>query len=91
MALTAQQQNHISRLMQEAEIILDLQNRLQRLIAEWNQNDMFNQMDDAEIAAVFPHLTLSEVGNAINAITAVDTALGSYIGGQAVNLLKLRG
>lgn len=93
MALTTQNSNFISELMQMGAALLDQQREIDLMIARWNQNDMFNTLTDQDIQAVstFAHLSKSEVSNAINAITAVTTALGNLSDGQAVNLLKLKG
>lgn len=93
MALSAQNSNFISELQQKAETILTLQRDIDLMIARWNQNDMFNILTDQDIQAVpaFAHLTKSEVSNAVNAITAVTTALGDLDDGEAVDLLKLKG
>lgn len=79
-----------------AQILAQIQNHISRLIAEWNQNDIFNLLNDTDLSenGSFAHLTKSEIANAINAITAitaVDTALGDYVTGQVTNLIKLRG
>jgi plasmid maintenance system antidote protein VapI len=93
MALSAQNSNFISELTTKSEMILDLQREIDVLVARWNQNDMFNALTDVDIQAVaaFAHLTKSEVSNAVNAVTAVSTALGDLTTGQAVNLLKMKG
>ena len=93
MALTVQNSNFISELTTKSEMILDLQREIDVLVARWNQNDMFNALTDVDIQAVaaFAHLTKSEVSNAVNAVTAVSTALGDLTTGQAVNLLKMKG
>lgn len=93
MALSAQNQNLISNLQTMAADLLETQREIDLLIAQWNQNDVFNSISDADIAAIpaFAHLTKSEVANSITAITAVTTALGDLTSGQAVNLLKMKG
>lgn len=93
MALTAQFQNEISNMMNLSEQILDLRQELQLLDARWNQNDMFNQINDVDIQAIaaFAHLTKSEIANAITAFNAILTALGDNSTGQAVNLIKMKG
>jgi hypothetical protein len=90
-ALSSQTANFISELTQLAEELLDKQRQIDILISRWNQNDVFNRIEDADIAAVFPHLTRAEVANAVTAITGVTTALGDLISGQAVNLVKMKG
>lgn len=93
MALTQQEQNFVSRVQQIADTLLEAQHEVQRLIAEWNQNDFFNQITDEDLGEIasFTHLTASELSNAVTAISAFNTALGDYSSGQAVNLIKLRG
>lgn len=94
MALSPQIQNQITELMQLSEEALDLQNRIQSAIARYNQNGLYEAVgnqDDLNAINDFKHLTQSEIGNCVNAITAVDTALGDYTSGQAVNLLKMKG
>lgn len=93
MALSSQFQNHISRTMQFAEQVIALRNELALHRAEWDQNDMFNQLTDEDIAAIptFAHLTKSEVSNAIGALDGIVSELGDFSTGQIVNLVKVRG
>lgn len=91
MALSAQNSNLISEMMNWAEVELAQLDKAHNLLARWNQNDVFNILTDPDVEAVFPHLTKSEIVEAINAITAVSTALGDFTSGQAVNLIKLKG
>ncbi len=90
MALTTQFSDHISRKKAFAEQAIALRDALVQHAAEWNQNDMFNLLNDSDIAGVFPSLTKSEVSNAQTALDAIVTALGDYSSGQSVNLIKLR-
>ena len=91
MALSAQNSNLISEMMNWAEIELAQRDKARNILARWNQNDVFNTLTDVDVTAVFPHLDKSEVAEGINAITAVNTALGDDVSGQAVNLIKLKG
>jgi hypothetical protein len=93
MALTDQNSNFISNLTSLGEQLLAQQRTIDLMIAQWAQNGMFEALTDEDIQAIpaFAHLSKSEVANAINAITAVTTALGDLSTGQAVNLLKLKG
>lgn len=89
--LTAQQHNFIAALIAKSKETRNMQLSYHDLIAEWNLNDMFNQLDDAAVIAAFPHLDKSKVGNAINALTAILDALGDDSSGQATNLIKMQG
>lgn len=91
MALSAQNQNIISEMMNFAEAELAQLDKAHNLLARWNNNDVFNTLTDADVSALFPHLTKSEVVEAVNAITAVSNALGDFSSGQAVNLIKMKG
>lgn len=91
MALSAQNSNLISELMNWSEIELAQRDKANNLLARWNQNGTFDALTDEDVAAVFPHLTKSEVSNGINALSAVLTALGDNTSGQATNLIKLKG
>lgn len=93
MAMTAQEQNIISDVMNLSQEALDLQTAIQRLRARWDQNDVFNQVTDQELGeiATFAHLTISEVANAIGALDDINTVLGDYVTGEAVNLVKMKG
>lgn len=91
MALTAQQQNLISEIQAWADTELAQLDKAQQIVARWNLNDTFNQIDDAEVTEIFAHLDKGKVTEAINAIGAVITALGDYVSGQAVNLIKMKG
>lgn len=92
MALTSQQQNHISRTMQYAEQLIALQDDIRRHRAEWDQNDMFNQMTDQDIADIpsFAHLNKSKLGNAMDALDDVPAGLGDYTAGKLLDLVKVR-
>lgn len=90
-ALTAQQQNLISELETWADAELQQRSKAENIAARWNLNDVFNQIDDAGVEAVFPHLTKSKISNGINAVNAVVSALGDDVSGQAVNLIELKG
>jgi hypothetical protein len=91
MALSDQNQNLIQEMMNWAEIELAQRDKARNLLARWNQNDVFNTLTDNDVTDKFPHLDKSEVAEGINAITAVTTALGDDVSGQAVNLIKLKG
>lgn len=93
MAMTAQLQNIVSEIMDMSEEALDLQNREQLLRARWDQNDAFNLLTDQDLADIptFAHLTKSEVANAMGALDDISTALGDYVSGEAVNLVKMKG
>jgi hypothetical protein len=92
-SLTDQQQNIISDVMAESTTLLAQRDRLELLLARWNQNDSFNQILNADLLLLpsTSHLTNSKIANAINAFTAILTALGDDSSGQAVNLIKLKG
>lgn len=90
MALTTQQTNFITELQQAAAEQLALRNWLANLSARWTQNDFFNEMVEADVAAGTNGVTKGEVIEGINAINAVLSALGDDVNGQAVNLIKLK-
>lgn len=90
MAFTTQQANFVYELQQAAAAQLSLRDTLENLSARWVQNDFFNEMDEAEVAAGTNGVTKGEIIEAINAINAVLTALGDNQTGQAVNLIKLK-
>lgn len=93
MAMTAQEQNIVSDIMDLSQQALNLQDTIQRLRARWDQNDVFNQVTDQELTEIpsFAHLTISEVANAMGALDDINTALGDYTTGEAVNLVKMKG
>lgn len=93
MAMTAQIQNIVSEIMSMSDEALDLQNREQLLRARWDQNDVFNELTDQDLLDIpsFAHLTVSEVANAMGALDDISTALGDYVSGEAVNLIKMKG
>lgn len=93
MALSKQNEHLIYEIMGLAGQAIDLQNRIRSMRARWDQNDVFNTLTDPDLAEHpdFSHLTKSELGNAVGALTGVDTELGDYVSGQVVNLLKLIG
>lgn len=91
MALTAQDSNLISEMMNWAETELAQLDKARNILARWNQNGVFDRLTDNDVTGTFPHLVKGEVVEAINAITAVSTALGDFSSGQAVNLIKLKG
>ena len=93
MALSNQFQNEIVRIITLAEVTLSIRQDMQLLVARWNQNDMFNQLNDPDIQAItgFGHLTTSEIANAIGAFTGILESLGDNTSGQAVNLIKMKG
>lgn len=93
MALTAKQQNWLTRLTNEAETLLASQNRIQELVAEYNNEGYSTAIETSELQEnqTFAHLTNEKMVNGVVAVTTVDTALGSLSSGQALNLLALRG
>lgn len=91
MSLSVQNTNLISELLEYAETELSQRDKAQNLIARWNNNDVFNQLNDGDIQAIFSWLDKSKVSNGVNATTAILTALGDDVSGQAVNLIKLKG
>lgn len=102
MAMTDQEQNIVSELMDWAANQLKLQEQSERLLARYNLNDFFNQVTDEELDEIgaFKHLTASEIANAINSLKAILITLGASNGGEpvrddvsghAANLIKLRG
>jgi hypothetical protein len=91
MALSQQHSNLISELMAWAANMLTLVDQGEYLIARWNQSSALNLLTDADVAAVFPHLTAGEANNCVTAIKTVVTALGNTENGQIVNLIKMKG
>ena len=93
MALSAQQQNFLSELQQDAENVLATRNTLREIIARWNLNEFATIFKTGDIKenATFQHLDLDKVTNAITAFQQVLDALGDDASGQATNLIKLKG
>lgn len=92
MALTLQEKNFAFRARQLAETAINLREDIIRSRAEWDQNDFFNQITDADLLEEpsLSHLTASELSNAVGALDAIVTALGDYATGQSTHLIKLR-
>lgn len=90
--MTPQEQNFVTRLMQIAEELIDIQVSIQQHAAQWFAG-LNSSITNGELSAIpsFEHISDTELGNAITAILAVDTALGNYSSGQVGNLLALRG
>lgn len=79
MALAAVHQNIVSEEMQLAEEFIDLLNKATDLRARFDLNDTYNAVglnSGAELAAIFPHLTQSKVGNGFSLISTIVTAAG---------------
>jgi hypothetical protein len=93
MALTAQEQNFVSRLQMEAMQLLDTRDRLRREVALYNAEGFGAAITDEELAALqaLAHLTQAEVQNCLTAFSTVVAALGDDVSGQAVNLIRMRG
>lgn len=91
MALSTQNRNLIIDMMNWAEAEIGQRDQGALIVARWNQNGVFEALTDEDVIEIFPHLTKSEVANAINAINAVLAALGDNASGQSVNLIKLKG
>lgn len=92
MALTNQEQNFVNEIIAVSRDMLSYQKQIQQLIAKWNQNS-FSNIDDADLQenSSLAHLDIQKVTDALTALTAIDTALGNYSSGQAVNLIKIIG
>lgn len=93
MALSAQNQNLISEIMNKAEEILALQNELDLIVLRFNENNVYNEATDQELAAVtsLNHLTQSNVGNAIAAYIAVVGVLDANSAAHRIALAKMKG
>lgn len=93
MALTTQESNFISRLQSLSAEILDVRHRIQEEVALYNAEGFGVAITDADLQEVtaFQHITQSKMWNTITALTAVTTALGDDVSGQAVNLIKMKG
>lgn len=101
MAMTQQQQNHVARLMDAAARLIALKLEIDILRAEWDQNGFYydpqnpadSAIGDADLATVaaYAHLSATELGNAIGALTDVRDHLGDYVDGRITALVKLRG
>lgn len=89
MAYTTQDSNWIAEEIAAAKELLELRDKIRNIVARWNNNDMFNQLQTADVEAAFPGINKAEVTAAINAFNAVITALGDDTTGQASNLFKL--
>lgn len=93
MALTAQQQNFMSRLQQMAQETRTLRNQIKEEIALYNAKGFGVDITDAELENIpsFEHLTQSDLWNCITALQGVIDALGDEVSGQLVNLIKMIG
>lgn len=89
MAFTTQDSNWIVEEIALAKDTLVIRDRWKNIVARWNNNDMFNQLETADVEAAFDGINKDEVTAAINAFNAVITALGDDTNGQASNLFKL--
>lgn len=75
MALTAQQSNFVSRVIAAAEDMRDLRYRLDDLEGQWFGNGHNANISEADLLAVFPHLTSAELTGLIVALIAVRDVL----------------
>lgn len=93
MALTAQESNFITRLQALSTEVLDIRHRIEEEYALYNAEGFGVAITDADLqeVAAFQHITQSKMWNTITALTAVTTALGDDVSGQAVNLIKMKG
>jgi hypothetical protein len=94
MALTDQQQNLISEMMNWAEIELSQLDKARALIKRFDLNDMFNEIVANDVPLIFPHLDKGEVVSGINALKAQRDALEEDIPAVGIPediLLKLKG
>lgn len=93
MALNAQNQNLISEIMNTDEELLDIQNRLKLIILRFNENNVYNEATDQELAGIptFAHLTQSKVGNAVAAYIAIDALLEANSAAHRVALALTKG
>lgn len=89
MAWTKQDSNWVSEEIALAKDTPAIRDRWRNIVARWNNNDMFNQLETEDIEAAYPGINKAEVTAAINAFTAVINALGDDTTGQASNLFKL--
>lgn len=89
MAFTSQDSNWIAEEIAAAKELLALRDKIRNIVARWNNNDMFNQLQTEDVEAAFEGINKAEVTAAINAFNAVITALGDDTTGQASNLFKL--
>lgn len=90
MALTTQDSNWLSDEILAAKLVLDARAFARDVVARWNNNDLFNQLDTVDIEAAFPGIDKAEVTAGINALNTFLTAMGDDTSGQASNLYKLR-
>lgn len=75
MALTAQQQNFISEMVNWGDIELAQLDKARQLIKRFDLNDMFNAIIEADVPLSFTWLTKGEVVSGVNALKAVRDAL----------------
>lgn len=90
--MDSQQENFVVRLINNSQKMLDLRDEMQRDIALYNGLDFGSVLTDGALAAVerLAYLQQSDIWNAITAQSAVLTALGDDVSGQAVNLIKMQ-
>lgn len=91
--MTDQKANFVREIINVSRDLLSQQKYIQQLVSRWNLNGFSGGISESDLGEMseFAHLTPAELAGAITAITAIDTALGDYVSGQATNLLKTIG
>lgn len=90
--MNLQEQNFVRELMGISETLLFNRDTMRKLSARWFANS-HSGISDLELQEIpdFEHLVSQDLADCITAITAVLDALGTDSGGQAANLIKMKG
>ncbi len=91
MALNAQNQNIVTRIMGLGDEYLDLINRTAELIISFDENNVYNELLSEVIEDEFPHLDQSKVGNAIDTYRDLVTLFAENSNQDRIRLILLRG
>lgn len=89
MALSAQTQNFVTRLMARAEEMLEQDQEFADEIDRFNSLDMYSQLAVlAEVQAIFPHLSQSKIGNAVAVMVALKVVYDAGTNKTALRQMK---
>jgi hypothetical protein len=92
MALKNQQSNAVSRLQQQAELVISLAQTVQNELDHWVDEGFAATINNADLDLVptFSHLTKAKLLAAQTALTELETALKLVPGGGSSILSRLR-
>ena len=93
MALNDQNHNIVGEEIQLAATILALKNQLRSLITRFNENNVYIEASDAELAVTpsLGHLTQSKMGNGIAAFQAIVDILNANSEAHTIALELMKG